>query len=338
MSFYEAPHTDMFERDLHEVIRLYDHLTRTYDSLLHDLRDLRFRLDDYVRKMQKEIPLEVDKRIRIYEQRLEKYRKECENNYANIVRIVDSYQKRTDSQIDAQNKEIKKWHEHLDKHEQYLVKLIQEMQKSFDRSNAELRDAFDEFVETTNIRMDAWRLFARGLDYENRRWTERLVAELEDKVQEIVREDSTIVWNPYRGDYTSLGIFIMDMWRGVVPVPWGYTCKEWHNDTEVTCQVWNRHKDMTCLDWYIKGKIVFHWKERKERINSWISGKKVYWRQAIREIYPLLFKLLGAIKAGDYDSWNISAEEYEQLQITAREYDFGIAREELEPEGDEEIV
>lgn len=329
MGYYESPHTNYYDKDLHELLVMYDNLTKTYDSLLHDIRGLGFRLDDYLRQVDAKIPGAVQGAIKKYEQELDKYRKECENNYQNMVRIVETFGSRTDKRFDGLEKEITGWHQHLEAHEKMLYKVISQLQSELSETTIAWSDQFKEFTELVDLRMDAWRIFARGLDLENREWTERLVDELSDRVSEIVSNDSVMVWNAYRGDYTSLQLFIDDLWNRVLPVPWGYTCKEWDSDTEVTCEVWDKHEDMTCIDWYIKGKLVFHWKERKERINSWVSGKKVYWREAIREIYPLLFKLIGSITAGAYDGWEVTAEEYEQYRIMAKDYDSGEARREL---------
>lgn len=330
MSFYESPHTNYYEKDLHEMICLYDHLTKTYDALLHDIRNLRFRLDEYIRSTDRTIAEKIDSRIKVYEQLVIKYRRECENNYQKIQALVFSYDKRTNKRMDNIEKQIRGWHEHLTAHEQKFYKLVNNYQKELKEISNNWNKVFTEFTECVDLRMDAWRIFARGLDYDNRQWTQGLIEELEDTVQDIVMNNDNIVRNPYIPAYTSLQKYIDDMWNFVLPVPWGYTVREWDKDNEVTCDIWDKHKYMTCIDWYIKGKLVFHWKERKERINSWVSGKKVYWRQAIREIYPLLFKLLGAIKAGEYEDWKLTAEEYEQLQATAKEYDFGIIREKVE--------
>lgn len=332
MSYYENSHTDYYERDLSEMIRLYDHLKKVYDSLLHDIRGLGFRLDDYVRQSNAEIPKQVDAAIKRYEQEVEIYKKRCDINYQNIQRILEDSKKYNDKRFDSIEKDIRTWHKHLSDHEQYLLKLVSSLDTEMQNMFTEWQEEFKHYSELVDFRMDTWRLFARGLDYENKLWTRGLVDDLQKQVEEIVREDGTIVFNPVRGDYTSLGVFIMDLWGDVLPMPWGYSAEEFDCDTEVTCEYWDKHQNLTCITWYINGKNVLHWKERKERINSWISGRKVYWREAIREIYPLLFKLLGSIKAKEYDDWSITADEYEKLEITAREYDFGIARDVLNPE------
>lgn len=333
LSYYyghESPHTDYYKRDFSEMIDLYNHLIKTYDALLHDIRDLRFRLDGYIRTTDKTIADKVDARVKIYEQAVLKYRRECENNYNAMRSMLDSYEKRYSRRIDRLEKHIHKWHRHLNAHEQKFYKLLNSYQKELQEISKNWTKEFAEFTERVDIRMDAWRLFARGLDYQNRQWTEGLVKTLEDTINDIVTNNDNIVFNPYRYSYGSLQTYINDMWNFIFPVPWGYTAEEWDKDKEITCEIWDRHRHMTCIDWYIKGKLVFHFKERHERINSWISGRKVYWREAIHEIYPLLFKLLGAIKAGEYDGWEVTAEEYDELEATARQYDFGIIREKID--------
>lgn len=99
----------------------------------------------------------------------------------------------------------------------------------------------------------------------------------------------------------------------------GMSAYEWYKASNITCEDWN-NTQITCIDWYSRAKVVLNWYVNLLMLFSPVSGEYVTVQEALIELANKL--KINSITAGEYDSMNLTADEFDRLIKNIGEYDW----------------
>lgn len=307
MAYGEFPYADYSSIDMSEFIKMYKELRDTYQGTLDKINVVNKRLDEYEASMDSKAAQAVANAMVAYQAELAHIKTDITNLNTSILNLRNY--------TDAQDEKLQV---NIDRNYSALVDLIDtEKELMIERLNTSLQ-VVNTRIDRLSDKVDANKLeFLDMIELQNLR-----IETINDKTyaEMIVRDTATLA---KAEDYTdslvdSLQKQIDDIERVTdgEALKWlwdngcnfgGYNAYQWYMDTSITAEEWHNRK-FTAVDWYVRGREVFHYFDRRNFMFSPISVKRVPVQYCILELANLL-------KNG------LTAEEYEKLQITAQEYD-----------------
>lgn len=309
--FPEFPHTH-FENDpsMHEFIGLYRELVDKYSGTYDMIRSLTQRVDKY-------------------EANINKWKSDLESIV--IPNMVKNSVSQAMSKYEMEVKQIQSDIVELQKFDSRTELRLQQLAMEIDAGVKEAIMISDEHllseVAKINASLDTIRNSVTELDKKYTNVIDRLKAEM------AVRDEAVLASSKRYTDSKVSEIFKLihdlDLDHDEHSLKWlwdngcnfgGYDAYQWYMDVEITAQMWHDLEWMDCVDWYVRGREVFRWFDRKHRIFSPWTGKLSY----PEEIFTQLFAFLkvGGLTAGEYEDKKVSAERYEEMDIDAKTYDW----------------
>lgn len=320
--FPEFPHSTYYENDMGEFIRLYKELLNAYSGTLEQINAVSKRLDDYMNTMNSRVADAIASAMVPYRAEIANIKENIdgvnrrigelklyvdehdESLRTTFIRLISQSEETLTQRIDI---EVTTLQRNIDNAILALNKRIDDLSTKVDADKLELLD----MIETQNIRID--------------HINEKTYADM------IVRDTATLA---KANDYTDLEIAqvvqrISDIEQSIdtTSLKWlwdngcnfgGYDAMQWYMDSEVTAEEWQK-RHFTCVDWYVRGREVFHWFDRRKFMFSPISGRRLPVQKIILEICGLL---KNALTAEQYEALQITAKDYDDKDITAFQYDW----------------
>lgn len=151
--------------------------------------------------------------------------------------------------------------------------------------------------------------------YEDKKWLEEQIAEMQ-KQMENLPESKLPIFNYFRNRQTGINQWVDDMWNYAMPIG-GFSALEWQRATWLTAEEFNT-SNITCIEFYADGKNALDADRWKYYTFSPISGEFVWIGRALQEVANALNP--DAVKAENYDAYNVKADTYDGKNITANEY------------------
>lgn len=298
MGYSEFPSTNYNADDMSEFICIYKKLMNNYAGTLDKISALTKRLDDYEKNMDayllelrtKYVPQAVQQALTTEMQKYQKELTDIKNSISGLSLTVELLDGKVDKNFNTLQTQITDLGSYIDSE-------IGRLQVSIMNVQNKLEQRISNEVNTINGRIDREHAEMIVRDTATldsaKTYTDSKISDIMAIINQIKIEidKASIKW----------------LWDNAVNFG-GYTSLQWYQDVTITAKDWH-DTEFTCVDWYIRGREVFHWWDRRNMMFSPVTGKWVDIRQAIYEICNVL-KPAG-----------ITAEEYENLQITAKEYD-----------------
>ena len=286
MAYAEFPSVRAHDTDLSELISLYEKLVKEYDTLVKSINECYSMLKDY----QQSIPTYVAKLVA---SAVESYRLELKREIARIDAEILNLSNSIDKRFDKVDSDLN------------LLLLKYE----------ELKEEQKNFENMFNLELSQMRLLVLGSNSKNEKLVDDAIAELAKKIDDIP-ENSAPVFNPFRMKLDTTGNVVWDFYNIGITYH-GFTTLEFTKETQITCQYFNDSK-ITCLDWWTHGKEILI---KSNLMFNPVTGKY----EDIRLVVYSLAKELknnGYLTAGEYDAENITATTYEDVNISANNYDW----------------
>lgn len=318
MSYGEFPYADYSSIDMSEFIRMYKELRDAYQGTLDRINTVNKRLDEYEASMDSKAAQAVANAMVAYQAELTHIKTDILNLNTSITNLRNY--------TDAQDEKLKL---NIDRNYDIIIELIDnEKNLMIERLNASLQvvntridrlsDTVDanklellDMIELQNLRIETINdktysemivrdtaTLAKAEDYTN-----LLVGRLQEEIDEIERvtDGESLKW----------------LWDNGCNFG-GYDAYNWYMDTSITAEEWSKRK-FTAVDWYVRGREVFHYFDRRNFMFSPVSGKRVPVQYCILELANL-FK--NGLTAEEYDRLQVTAQEYESKKIPAFNYDW----------------
>lgn len=350
MSYSEFPHT-LYGNDCDhiELIRLYKELVADYSGTLEEINSVTERLNDYVRDMNAQIsnitntvvPAAVDRAVR---ESISQYQSEMNTRINNLVNRVSTVENMYDSiqadiasasnnlqsEIDRLRAElmgadntlqtqINNFNRRVDNLSQRISQFESNTEKQLEDMRRNLYDAIDESADEMEYNI--------GVAFDN--LSERIsTVENESKLRDMSVLNQSKAYTDDKVSSLHTLIENLDAAEQARKLLWlwqygcnfgGYNAIQWYNEPMISCEDWN-DSEITCVDWYVRGREVFHWFGRRNRMFSPVSGRYVDVKEALLELATAL--KINGITAGDYEQLGFTAREYENFREQAGDYDW----------------
>lgn len=311
MGYSEFPHSlyGRVDDDMHELIALYKQLTGKYDGTLNRITEVSNRLDGYITDMnsqirnieQNVIPDAVNKSVEnatnAFSEAIAKIR--------NDIRLLSTELERIDAKIDNS---FSIFETNMRNLEISLRALIDALELRMNTGLDAIRDTISQTENRLNLRISE--IYADMIVRDNatyfraKQYMDRQIEHIHDALDKINVEidKASIKWVWDNG--CNFG---------------GYSAIEWYNDTVLTAGIWNKMK-FTAVDWYVRGREVTGFFDRRNYMFSPVSGKYRSLKNVINEICEEL--KVNGITAGEYEALKISAGDYDKFGLKAGEFDW----------------
>lgn len=309
MGYSEFPSTNYNADDMSEFICVYKKLLGNYEGTLKKISDLTVRLNNYEKNMDAYLyELRYTYVPNAVKDALTKEMVQYQNELNAIRQSISTLSSTVEQLSIREDQRFAELTTSIAQLDNKMQLQVVQLQKQIENVQNQLMKTIQDTATTINGRID------------------RLQAEM------IVRDTATLDQaKAYTDSKISDVMHIIDQIKVEIDkasIRWlwdhavnfgGYTAQQWYEDVTITADMWH-DKEFSCIDWYIRGREVFHWWDRRNMMFSPVTGKWVDIRQAIYEICNVL-KPAG-ITAQEYEELQITAQEYEKLQITGFEYDW----------------
>lgn len=339
MSYAEFPGTDLYETDLRELIGLYRKLTADYEGTLNQITTLNDRLTSYENSMHSEIqritqevvPAAVTVSVR------NELDKELATINQSIRTLTENYNHLQESLTEQVNV--------LNRKDEQLGEMITELAHNTEMQYKDLYAQIQNILSLVDIRIDAVKAeFNSTIDKEIRKLSSQLESDINnlnmnltqkiiDTRLELLEDFNTAldtehnlnnqefqrVWAEIDEIKEVNNInTIINLWKYGCNFG-GYDAYKWYQDAWVTAEEWSK-ADFSCIDWYVRGREIFHWFDRRNLMISPVSGRLVSTQEVIQELCLALS--INGLSAGEYEMLKISADDYDKLKLTGDIYDW----------------
>lgn len=310
MGYSEFPWANYSEDDMSEFIRLYKQLRDNYAGTLEKIDSVSKRLDKYEAEMDTKIQAKVTDAVTIA---MKQYQSELQSIRTDIT-ILQGNIKSLRDYVDTQDAQLENVLRRL------IDKEVTEIQNTITMEVSKLNQSImDTNTKIGDVNAKVERYYAELLEQ---------IATLSVKVDhinektyaEMIVRDTAVLKqaNDYTDkevDYLKNLIDAINVELDKESLKWlwdnacnfgGYNAFQWYMDTPITAQEWH-DKKFDCVDWYVRGREVFRWFDRRNYMFSPITGKR-------EPVQIVIIELCNLLKHG------VTAEEYEKLQLTAEQY------------------
>lgn len=349
MSYSEFPHTQYSCDDNRELIMLYKKLLDDYSGTLHEIELVSKRLTDYENNMNARI-LEIENVTvpnavnRAVQEAMYQYQQEINNRFNALSLRLSTVETMYESLSNDLNTEVAGLRSDIDALREEMVRVdtsLQNQINNFNNQVSELNQKYERFVHQVNMDMSQFedRIVDKMNDYRNEMVQSQQVFEhavnemLKLQMSDTISRDYEMLMDSKK--YTDMKVSALhtlietlDLTSNLKCIKWvwqygcnfgGYDAIQWYNEPTITCELWNQIK-INCVDWYVRGREVFHWFDRRRFMFSPVSGKYVDVRTALLELASAL--KINGLSAEEYDKLGFTAEEYDAFGVTAKEYDW----------------
>lgn len=298
----EFPSSNMHDVDYHELLCMYDKLTKEYSGLVQDIVNLNTKLNGYIQQVNSVIPAQVHNAVQ-----------------AEVFNI--------NSRITALNNKLAALSQ---KHDADIIaerqariagddELVRQMQQCYQEVLAWrnlVQSQIDAIMPQVDAKIADLRFFVITHDGRLLNLFEDRMDTMQEQIDALPTHVGT-VYNPLYGTLNSASKTIKDLWN--YAVNWnGFTAREWQLTTYVTCEYWNEN-GLNAVDWWTHGKQLLMYYEDRFRVWDFVRGEWVPMQTAIYELSNAV--KVGAITAGDYDAKKIPASTYDMKNLKAFCYD-----------------
>lgn len=318
MAYGEFPYADYSSIDMSEFIRMYKELRDAYQGTLDKINVVNKRLDEYEASMDSKAAQAVANAMVAYQAELahiktditnlntsisnlrnytdaqdEKLQLNIDRNYTTLVALIDTEKEliieRINASLQVVNTRIDRLSDRVDANKLELLDMI-ELQ------NLRIETINDKTYAEMIVRDTA--TLSKAENY-----TDTLISNLQEQIDalERVTDGEALKW----------------LWDNGCNFG-GYSAYQWYMDTAVTAEDWSKRK-FTAVDWYVRGREVFQYFDRRNFMFSPVSGKRVPVQYAVLELANLL---KNAITAEEYDKLQVTAQGYDSKKIPALDYDW----------------
>lgn len=309
MSYSEFPHTHYSSDDNSELIVLYKQLLDAYDGTLKEIEAVSKRLEQYENDMNARIqqienvtvPNAVNRAV---QEAMYAYQQDVNNRFNELTIRLSAVENMYDSLQSELYTEISGVQNDIDALREEMIRRDESLQSQISKFNQQVESFENAVRDMLKLQMDD----TISRDYEmlmdSKKYTDMKVSALHTLIETL--------------DLTSNMKCIKWVWQYGCNFG-GYTAIQWYNETPITCELWNKIH-INCVDWYVRGREVFHWFDRRRFMFSPVSGKYVDVRTALLELATAL--KINGLTAEEYDSLGFTAQEYDSFRETAGDYDW----------------
>lgn len=302
MSYSEFPHTNYSDRDSMELIILYKQLVNNYEGTLHQIEEVRNRLDEYQKTMDSVIDVKVRDRVNT---QVNAALNEIRSDIAYLEKLLNALQTQTEKDSGNIWKELSNVSFRIEEVSLKVDTVKTDLLKQIQSVNKELSTKIDTTNRelTQKITVETARVLAESVAY-----TANQIAALDDdlskKIAEIEKASGhkAIKWLWQYGCYHG-----------------GFTAEEWYYLTKITAEEFNR-SNITADEWYVDATRIFKQFDESDYVFSPVTGVWMHIKDAFYELATAI--KIGAITAKEYDDLKMTASEYENFKLGAEQYDW----------------
>lgn len=286
MGYAEFPHTNYSDTDFAELISLYKEVRDKYHGTLNEITALRDRLTEYESDMTVKVKEYADSVLK--------------NRMDEVNAKVDALSTQL---IGTLNNSLNKIVSDLDAYKSALDAKIKDYQR-----NTELN-----FVNFESKILDS----VSGYFNANQKEYEATVKSIKRQVCACKKEMRNEI-NALKDAINIKPDTAKWLWDNMLHNN-GMSAYEWYKESNLTCEDWN-NSGITCINWYNNAKFIFNWYVNLLMLFSPVSGEYVTVQEAVVELANRL--KINSITAGDYDSLNLTADEFDRFVKNIGEYDW----------------
>lgn len=303
----EFPNVSYNDADLRELIRLYELLVKTYDSLQDEIQQAMDFINSFEQTTNDKIQQEITIVMAHYQQRLLAVEK--------LVHALEIRLTANENEIDTFQPQIND-----------LAKALKEQKYYVDNLHQELIEELHEYKNGVGKYIDG-RLYL-----------------FEEEIRRMVTKlDRLDVVNPINGQYEDINKVLSDLYQSI-QLSFGITAKE-YDKLQLTAREYDNMM-ISAIDYSTKAYFIF-WEMRQGLMRSPFTGLMTNYKNIINKLADLHKCGFTAkqydnlqITAKDFDAWKISAFNYDwfgrkmilkkegitalqfdNLKISAKEYD-----------------
>lgn len=280
---YEFPHSNYYDGDLRELVRLYKEFTEVYNNLQKEIQET----IDFVNNFEEHADELIDERIKV-----------VMSIYTQRLIAVEQLVKQLEEEI---NKD-----DGLTGQIQEIRDGLNEVRNTVFRLQAEVADKFNDLCEL----MHAYKHSMDG-------YVDSKARELEQYIKDTVtRLDRLDVINPFTGAFEDIQK-VLDEIVAVVDRSYGLTAAQ-YDALMLTAHEYDKLR-ITAYDYTTKGYFELWLKFTQNLMRSPFTGTMTTYDEVIYRLADL-HKL--GLTAVEYDSRQFTAEEFDAMMLTAFIYDW----------------
>lgn len=323
MSYAEFPGTDYYESDLRELIGLYRKLTADYEGTLNQINTLNERLTAYENSMNSEIQRIVQEvvpnAVNI------SVRNELDKELATINQSINTLNEKYNHLQESLTESII-----LLKHkDEQLGEMISELSHNAEMQYNDLSGRIQKLssqIQQLNFLYTKLQSDIEKLDIQLNQKILNTRLELLNTIDEKITIESNLtnqafhrVWDAIEEIKTLNNInTIIKLWQYGCNFG-GYDAYKWYQDAWITAEEWSK-MDFSCIDWYVRGREIFNWFDRRNLMISPVSGRLISTQEVIQEL--CLSLSINGLSAGEYEKLKIPADDYDKLKLPGSIYDW----------------
>ena len=286
MGYAEFPHTNYSDTDFAELISMYKEVRDKYHGTLNEITALRNRLTEY----------ESDMTVKVKEY--------ADSVLTNRMNEVNAKVDKTCSALtDTLNKRLTQICNDLDEYKSALDAKIKDYQRNvelnFANFESKILDSVSGYFNANSKEYDATVKSIKKTICNFKKEIRNEIALFKDSMD---IKPETAKW----------------LWDNILHTN-GMSAYEWYKESNLTCEDWN-NSAITCINWYNNAKFIFNWYVNLLMLFSPVSGEYITVQEAVVELANKL--KINSITAGDYDSLNLTADEFDRLVKNIGEYDW----------------
>lgn len=349
MSYSEFPHTHYSSDDNRELIVLYKQLLDAYDGTLKEIEAVSKRLDQYENDMNARIqhienvtvPNAVNRAVQeamyAYQQDVNNRFNELTIRLSTVENMYDSLQSElyteisgVQNDIDALREEMILRDEALQSQINNFNQQVETISQQMEQFKHDVRDEISYFEDNMKL---SFNVYLNEMKASQETFENAVRDMLKLQMDDTISRDYEMLMDSKK--YTDMKVSALhtlietlDLTSNMKCIKWvwqygcnfgGYNAIQWYNETPITCELWNKIH-INCVDWYVRGREVFHWFDRRRFMFSPVSGKYVDVQTALLELATAL--KINGLTAEEYDNLGFTAQEYDVFRETAGDYDW----------------
>lgn len=185
----------------------------------------------------------------------------------------------------------------------------QYVNSALNSQNNKINEFILQYTNDINEILQSFQTIKEALNAENRTYADSKYYELLHKIEEL--KLCYTIYNPYKGYETSLDEWANDVAQ--LTAFNGITAEEYYN-LNLTAEDY-KELNLSAYDYSYRFKIVRNWLYKPYTnpfTGVWANGQEIFDKLASFH--------LGGYTAGEYDSFELSAQQYQDYELTAEAY------------------